>query len=173
MSRLSSFIHNLERESVLGLCIFLAWFAGLSLGFCAVRFYGDTFVLLISQAMRTQSSLMLPFITVFPLLLSAFAALILPAAVQYMLCFFRGAMMALVMGALSRVFPGGAVLASVLLLFSGLAFTPALLWFGWRRLCLGRPQALRDAFRCAAAGVLIAVVDLWVITPFLADVVML
>lgn len=173
MHRFGSFVHKLERESVLGMRLIIAWFAGLSMGFCAVRFFGDTYVSLISQAAGTPSSAAFVFITVFPLFLSAFAAMILPSFFQYGICLLRGLMLTLPLGAICQVFPNGTLLAAILLLFSSLAFSPVLLWFWWRRLCIGRNRLSHDAWLCATIGGLIAWVDLWFIAPFLADVVML
>ena len=69
------------------------------------------------------------------------------------------------MGALTAV--GGLWLA-VLLLFSAVAVSPVILWYLWRRLCLGQERCRRDLVYVFLAALGISAVDLWVVAPFLA-----
>ena len=62
----------------------------------------------------------------------------------------------------------GGVWLAVLLLFSGLAYSPVLLWYLWRRLELGLGGALMDCLRCGLAGIVLAAADTWLAAPFLA-----
>ena len=80
-------------------------------------------------------------------------------------CLLRGISLGFFLGVFSAV--GGLWLA-VLLLFSGLVYSPVLLWYLWRRLELGLGGACMDCLWCGLAGILLAAADTWLVAPFLA-----
>ena len=104
-------------------------------------------------------------VTILPLLLSAFAVTFFHRFGACLACFLRGLTMGFFLGVLTAA--GGAWLA-VLLLFSGLCFCPVLLWYLWRRLMLDLRDARRDFACCFLAGLCLAAMDTWVVSPFLA-----
>ena len=154
-----------DRSMVPGLTLMGFWFAGVSLGLWAACFYGDSVGALALAAGRAE----LTFgrscvVTVLPLGLSAFAVFFFHRMGAYLACLVRGMVLGLLLGGLTAV--GGLWLGG-LLLFSAVAVSPVILWFLWRRLCLGRDGCRRDfiyAFLCALG---ITAVDCWVLAPFL------
>ena len=149
-----------------GITLLGVWLAGLSLGLLADRFYGDCYESLVFSAGR--GTLSFPdacLVTILPLLLSAFAVFFFHRFGACLACFLRGLTMGFFLGVLTAA--GGAWLA-VLLLFSGLCFCPVLLWYLWRRLSEGLRTARRDFGYCLLAGLCLAAVDTWVVSPFLA-----
>ena len=154
-----------DRSMVPGLTLMGFWFAGVSLGLWAACFYGGSVGALALAAGRAE----LTFgrscvVTVLPLGLSAFAVFFFHRMGAYLACLIRGLAVGFLLGALMEV--GGPWLG-LLLLFSAVMVSPVILWFLWRRLCLGRDGCRRDfiyAFLCALG---ITAVDCWVIAPFL------
>ena len=172
MYRFRLFTHQgFERSSVPGLKLLVFWFAGLFLGIFAVRFCGGTFVSSLSAAAGQRVSAAILPLTLFPLLVSAAAVLIFPYSVLYGICFFRSFSLGLTLQGVCVCFHGCAALAASLLLFSGLAFSPVLLWFWWRRLAKGQASCLSDTLICTVVGMAISLADLWIVSPFLADIV--
>ena len=142
------------------------WLAGLSLGLMTDRFYGDCYESLVFSA----GCAALTFwgacaVTILPLLLSALAVFVFHRYGACLACFLRGLTMGFFLGVLTAA--GGAWLA-VLLLFSGLSFCPVLLWYLWRRFSMGLRDARRDFALCCLAGLCLAAMDTWVVSPFLA-----
>ena len=149
-----------------GVTLLGVWLAGLSLGLLADRFYGDCYEsLAFSAGCRTLTFLDACMLTILPLLLSALAVFIFHRFGACLACFLRGLTMGFFLGVLMAA--GGAWLA-VLLLFSGLCFCPVLLWYLWRRFSVGLRNARRDFGLCLLAGLCLAAVDTWVVSPFLA-----
>ena len=149
-----------------GVTLLGVWLAGLSLGLWADRFYGDCYESLIMPA--GHSALVFAdacLVTILPLLLSAFAVFFFHRFGACLACFLRGFTMGFFLGVLTAA--GGAWLA-VLLLFSGLSFCPVLLWYLWRRFSVGLRDARRDFALCCLAGLCLAAMDTWVVSPFLA-----
>lgn len=142
------------------------WLAGSSLGLWAARLYGDAPEEMILRAgameLRFRDAFL---VAVWPLLLSAFAVFFFHRFGAYLAGFLRGAGLGFSLGCLAQT--GGMWLA-VLLQFSGIFSSPALLWYLWRRLELGLRYAPRDALCCAPAGLMLAAMDKWVVAPFLA-----
>lgn len=171
MRRISFHNHMMSRNTILGLALVGIWFAGLSLGFIAARCYGDTLVSYLSQAVGLPASVVTPVITLLPLLISALAVMILHPGFLYAICFLRGAILAMMLQALTACFDGGAYLAAAFLMFSGLVFSPVLLWYWWRRLCLHMESFVPDTLVCAAIGFGIGLFDYWFVSPFLMDVI--
>ena len=148
-----------------GVTLLGVWLAGLSLGLMTDRFYGDCFESLAFSAGRAAPTFLgACVVTILPLLLSAFAVFFFHRFGACLACFLRGLTMGFFLGALMAA--GGAWLA-VLLLFSGLCFCPVLLWYLWRRLSEGLRTARRDFGYCLLAGLCLAAVDTWVVSPFL------
>ena len=142
------------------------WLAGLSLGLLADRFYGDCYEsLAFSAGCKALTFLDACIVTILPLLLSALAVFVFHRFGAYLACFLRGLTMGFFLGVL--VAAGGTWLA-VLLLFSGLCFCPVLLWYLWRRFSVGLRNARRDFALCLLAGLCLAAMDTWVVSPFLA-----
>ena len=148
-----------------GVTLLGVWLAGLSLGLLADRFYGDCSERMVFSAGRSALTYLgACVVTILPLLLSALAVFIFHRFGACLACFLRGLTMGFFLGALTDA--GGAWLA-VLLLFSGLCFCPVLLWYLWRRLSEGLRTARRDFGYCLLAGLCLAAVDTWVVSPFL------
>lgn len=163
--------YSLSRNTILGFFLIGIWFAGLSLGFIAVRFHGDTLVSCLSQAVGSPASIATPFMALFPLLISALAVILLHPGLLYIICFVRGTVLTMMLQALVCVFDDGACLAAVFLLFSSLSFSPVLLWYWWRRLCLRMVCFKPDTVVCVMAGLIIGGIDYWFISPFLVDII--
>ena len=148
-----------------GVTLLGVWLAGLSLGLLADRFYGDCYERMVFSAGRSALTYLGACgVTNLPLLLSALAVFIFHRFGACLACFLRGFTMGFFLGLLTAA--GGAWLA-VLLLFSGLCFSPVLLWYLWRRFSLDLRNARRDFGYCFLAGLCLAAVDTWVVSPFL------
>lgn len=168
MHHLSFDLPRISRSMVPGLLLLVSWFAGLSLGLWAARFYGDSFEPLIMMA--GSADLSFPdacVVTLFSLLLSACAVFLFHRFGAYLAGLLRGIVIGFMLGVISRAVSGGALM-SLLLLFSGLCYSPVILLFLWRRLRFGMFGFQRDSIGCLAAGLLLSAVDTWVVSPFLA-----
>lgn len=165
------YTHRFDTNTVLGLKVCAVWFAGLSLGFFAVRFYGDTLVLFLSQAAVSEPGLLDSLsVTVLPLLLSACAVFLFHSLGVYLVCWSRSFLLGLLLGALQLCYGGASVLMAALLLFSSLLYSPVLIWYWWRRLCSGLDGIRMDSAVCLGAALILGVVDFGFISPFLANV---
>ena len=155
-----------DRSMIPGLTLMGLWFAGVSLGLWAACFYGESVGAMALAAGRTELTFLRGcVVTVLPLFLSAFAVFFFHRAGALWACVLRGTMIGFSAGALTAV--GGLWLAA-LLLFSALAVSPVILWYLWRRLCLGPDGCRRDLVYSFLAAFGITAVDLWVVAPFLA-----
>lgn len=158
---------KLHSSTIPALILLLVWFAGLSLGFTAARFYGGTLADLIVQSAAVSGSpfgMILP--TMLPLLLSAFAVTFFDSRGIYSLCLLRGLGLGVMLGAVCDACAGGWLLG-LLLLFSALLYSPVLMWYWMRRVC-GCGGIRRDTSVALAIGLAVSVVDGMVIAPFLA-----
>lgn len=173
MHRIVIYKHAMSRNTILGLALIVVWFAGLSLGFVATRLYGDTLVSCLSQAAGLQATIVTPFVTLLPLLVSALAVIIIHPDFLYAICFVRAVTLAMMLQALATCFHSGVYLAAIFLLFSSLLFSPVLLWYWWRRLSLQTDKFIADTLLCSAVGLVIGLLDYWFISPFLVDVIIL
>ena len=154
-----------DRSIVPGLTLMGSWFAGVSLGLWAACFYGKSVGALALTAGRTVPSFAQGcVVTVLPLCLSAFAVFFFHRTGAYPACLIRGLTIGFLLGALMEV--GGPWLG-LLLLFSAVMVSPVILWFLWRRLCLGRDGCRRDLIYAFLAALGITAVDCWVVAPFL------
>lgn len=166
MYQLAVDVPHIDRSMIPGLTLGGVWFAGVSLGLLAARFYGEP----VAALSLTAGGGALSFagacvVTMLPLLLSAFAVFFFHRAGAILACALRGITIGFMLGCF--VLAGGFWLA-LLLLFSGLCGSPVLLWFLWRRLSRGADRFRRDAVCCLAAAAVIAAVDTWAVAPFLA-----
>lgn len=166
MYQLAVDVPRIDRSMIPGLTLGGVWFAGVSLGLLAARFYGEP----VAALSLTAGGGALSFagacvVTMLPLLLSAFAVFFFHRAGAILACALRGITIGFMLGCF--VLAGGFWLA-LLLLFSGLCGSPVLLWFLWRRLSRGADRFRRDAVCCLAAAAVIAAVDTWAVAPFLA-----
>lgn len=166
MYQLAVGVPRIDRSIIPGLTLGGVWFAGVSLGLWAARFYGEP----VTALSLTAGGTVLSFwdacvVTMLPLFLSAFAVFFFYRAGAYLFCAVRGICLGFMLGCFVLV--GGFWLGS-LLLFSGLCGSPVLLWFLWRRLSRGTDCFRRDAVCCLAAAAVIAAVDTWAVAPFLA-----
>ena len=157
---------HIDRSTLPGLTLMGSWFAGVSLGLLAARFYGDP-VRALALAAGNQE---LTFggscvVTVLPLFLSAFAVFLFHRAGAYCAALIRGVFLGYFLECFAAV--GGLWLCG-LLLFSALAVSPVILWFLWRRLSMGADGARRDLVYAFLAAFGISAVDFWVVAPFLA-----
>lgn len=151
-----------------GLC--LVWIAGLSLGFCAARSYGDAYEAYILQVPDSLPSFLgMLSINVLPLLISACAVFFLRSIV-FVLCFVRGVCLGVGLGVIAASFHSAAFLVSGLLLFSLIAFSPVFFWYMCRRLEQGSQSFLLDTFVCVLIGLVLLLMDIWIVSPFLCEV---
>ncbi len=153
-------------STVPGLTLMGSWFAGVSLGLWAACFHGESVGALALTAGRAE----LTFgrgclVTVLPLFLSAFAVFFFHRTGAYLACLARGMLFGFLLGGLTAV---GGLWLGLLLLFSAVAVSPVILWFLWRRLCLGRDGCRRDLIYAFLAAFGVTAVDRWVVAPFLA-----
>ena len=166
MNQLAVDVLRFDRSMIPGLALGGVWFAGVSLGLWAARFYGESVMALSLAAGGAALSYWgACVVTMLPLFLSAFAVFFFHRAGAILACAVRSISIGFMLGCF--VMTGGFWLGS-LLLFSGLFGSPVLLWFCWRRLSLGMVCFQRDAVCCLVAAAVIAAVDTWVIAPFLA-----
>ena len=166
MHLLSKWLPRVDRSMIPGLALLTVWFAGVSLGLWAARFYGGTvgaMALAAGSAEHTFSGACL--VSMLPLFFSAFAVSFFHRFGAYVICAVRGLGLGFVLGCVSAV---GGLWLGALLLFSGLCSGPVLLWFLWRRLVHGPDGLYGDCFGCLAAVCSVCAVDHWVIAPFLA-----
>ena len=161
----SAKLPRFDRSMIPGLRLIAVWFAGVSLGLWAARFYGDSVRVLSLTAGRTALSF--PgacLVSVLPLFLSAFAVFFFHRLGAYLFCTCRGILIGFSLGC---VVDAGGFWLGLLLLFSGLFSSPVLLWFLWRRLELDMRRFLPDCAWALAALMAIAAMDTWVAAPFL------
>ena len=155
-----------DRSMIPGLALGGVWFAGVSLGLWAARFYGGSVVALsLAAGGITVSFSSACLVTMLPLFLSAFAVFFFHRAGAILACAVRGLSVGFMLGCFGSA---GGIWLGTLLLFSGLSGSPVLLWFWWRRLSLGMAGFRRDVRWSAAAAAVIAAVDFGVVSPFLA-----
>lgn len=166
MYQLAVDVPRIDRSMIPGLTLGEVWFAGVSLGLLAARFYGEPVAALSLNAGGGALSFAgACVVTMLPLFLSAFAVFFFHRAGAILACALRGITIGFMLGC--SVLAGGFWLA-LLLQFSGLCSSPVLLWFLWRRLSRGTDRFRRDVVCCLTAAAVIAAVDTWVIAPFLA-----
>ena len=160
-----------DKNAILWLRLCLVWLAGLSLGFIAVRFYGDSLEAYIQKAPAVAPDFIgCLAINALPLLISACAVFFFQAIV-YPLCCLRGFITGLGLGSIAISYCGAAYMMAGLLQFSMILFTPFLLWFFHRRLELGERYLRRDYGLCFGIGLIIACTDVWMVSPFLLEVI--
>lgn len=149
-----------------GAALLGVWLAGSSLGLLAARSCGDDYG---SLALRAgETALSFPdacVVTLLPLLLSAFAVFFFHRFGAYAFCLLRGIAIGFCLGVLTAA---GGVWLAVLLLFSGLAYSPVVLWYLWRRLEMGLRSAAADGLLCGLAGIVLAAADTLLAAPLLA-----
>ena len=156
---------HIDRSTLPGLTLMGSWFAGVSLGLLAARFYGDP-VRALALAAGNQE---LTFggscvVTVLPLFLSAFAVFFFRRTGAYFAALIRGGGLGFLLGCLWSV---GGFWLGILLLFSAVAVSPVILWFLLRRLALGRDRCRSDLVCAFLASAGIAAADVWAVAPFL------
>lgn len=154
-----------DRSMILGLSLMGLWFAGVSLGLWAACYYGGSVGALALEAGRAGITYLNGcVVTVLPLFLSAFAVCFFHRAGARMACLVRGTLLGFALGSVTAV---GGLWLGALLLFSAVAVSPVILWFLWRRLCLGVDGCRRDLLYAFLAAFGISAVDIWVVAPFL------
>lgn len=153
-----------DRSIVPGLTLGVVWFAGLSLGLWAARFYGSSVGDWIPAAVGAELTIWNGCMAALhPLFFSAFAVYFLHRFGVYLACVLRGISMGFLLGVLTAY---GGIRLGGLLGFSGLFCSGILLWFLWRRLNL---SPLTGDLLCASAAALaVSAVDTWAIAPLLA-----
>lgn len=150
--------------------ISLVWIAGLALGCLADRFYGDVYRGFFEGASLLQPGLLgLAAVTVFPLLISAFAVWINPFLL-YIPCLLRGFTLGLALCACGTVYGQAGPMMFGLLVFSLLTYSPVLLWYWYRALTLESWNFHRDTWLCFGIGLVILSLDYWIIAPFLQEI---
>lgn len=162
---------TLHRSMIPGLALCADWFAGLSLGLLAVRFHGDTLISMVMQSAGSVGTLagMLN-ATMVPLLLSACAVFLFGSRGIWPVCLLRGIGLGMMLGAVCGAYGAGGWLVGLLLLFSGLWFSPVLIWY-WLRRITDAGEFRRDTLICLGLALGITVIDYWMVAPFLVDVI--
>lgn len=160
LDRRSSF-----RVSIPGTAILGCWLVGSSLGLWAARFHGDTLSELVLRAGASEPSFRDALMAaMLPLLLSAFAVFFFRRFGAYPACFLRGLFLGYFLGVLVDA---GGLWLGVLLHFTGIMTSPAVLWYLWRR-AEERPDAARDLIHSVLACAAVSAAEYWVVAPFLA-----
>ena len=162
MHQIVCFDPRADRSMIPGLSLLGLWFAGVSLGLWAACFYGESVGALACAGITCLNGCV---VAVLPLFLSAFAVFFFHRAGVRMACLVRGILLGFLLGSVTAV---GGLWLGVLLLFSTVAVSPVILWFLWRRLCLGPDGCRRDFVYAFLAAFGICAVDFWVVAPFLA-----
>ena len=167
MYQLAVDVPRIDRSMIPGLTLGGVWFAGVSLGLLAARFYGEPVAALSLNAGGGALSFAgACVVTMLPLFLSAFAVFFFHRAGAILACALRGITIGFMLGC--SVLAGGFWLA-LLLQFSGLCSSPVLLWFLWRRLENGSRRFAVDCVGCLLVLLAVSVVDTWAVAPFLAQ----
>jgi len=170
MNNRSIFSSQFDNNAFLQTLLMAVWIAGLSLGFLAARFYGDSLNAYISLACSGSVSFacLLAF-NLLPLLISAFAVLFFPEAL-YGVSFIRGVLLGTMLKCVSITFRTCAGLMGCMLLFSSLISTPVHLWFCIRHISGSLYFLLGDILVCFALCFIICGADAWIVAPFLAEI---
>lgn len=167
-----SFFRRMLRNTTPEQLLFLCWFAGSSLGFCAARFSGDafaSFLVLLPGQLPDWGGVFVS--AMLPLLLSAIAVFLFQAAGCYLSCLIRGFGQGAVVCLIGLEFGSGAPLMTVLLLFSAWLINPVLLLYWLRCLHGDFHSHLPDTAATALLCGLVGAVDHGLIAPFLLDVI--
>lgn len=166
MFQLPVCVPRIDRSMIPGLTLGGVWFAGVSLGLWAARFYGDSVMALALTAGHAELSFLRAcLVSVLPLFFSAFAVSFFHRSGAWVFCALRGLVLGFLLGAFSAV--GGLWLGG-LLLFSGLCSSPVLLWFLRRRMVNGRRGIVADCVGSLLVLCVVSAVDTWAVAPFLA-----
>lgn len=159
-----------DKNTLLRAGIFLVWAAGLSLGFMAVRFYGDA---LCDSVQLAPAKLPTFFgclaVNGLPLLISALAVFFHRSAL-YAVALVRGFTLGLGLMAVGASYAGAGLMMSGLLLFSSLAYGPVLLWY-WCRPFTPGSDFFRDTLVCVLVGLAVCAADVWIVSPLLREIV--
>ena len=165
-------LRRLDKNTIREWGLIALWTAGLSLGLWAERFLGDAYASFLQPLAGTAPDLGGVFATaVFPLLLSACAAVLFGAAGCYGMCLLRGLSQGFLLGLLRGCYGAAAPLAALLLTFSGLAVNGLLVAFWLRRLRMGNTCFRKDVLLMLGLGACVGAADYLLIGPFLADVI--
>lgn len=152
--------------------LFLAfgWFFGIVFGVSLSRYGGDISASLMRTALHSPASIVsLASVTLFPFLISAFAVFISQHWLLPLIAAFKGICFSSLLCAIMQAYASAAWLMYPLIAFSQVATVP-LLWLFWLRYC-GRERAFSRATLAYFLAVLgIVCIDVWVISPFLAQI---
>ena len=164
------FMSRRRYRNLLHTGIVLVWIAGLALGFAAERFYGDVYCGQFELAPTCSPDFWgLAVVNLFPLLISAFAVWINPRLI-YLLCLLRGMSLGLGLCACAKLYGQAGLMMASLLMFSLTLFSPVLLWYWSGVLSWETVARRRNTAVCCGIALVLALVDLWVIAPFLQEV---
>ena len=159
-----------DKNTFLRAWLCLVWIAGLSLGFYAARLYGDAFDACLQLAPDSVPSFWGALsVNVLPLMISACAVFFF-RSMLYPLCFVRSFCVGLGLGTMVSVFSSAGWMMSGLLMFSSLLFTPVLFWYWCRRLERGADSIRQDTLICFGIGLAVTMADVWMVSPFLREV---
>lgn len=163
-------IRRIDENTVLLCRICSAWIAGLSLGYLAARFYGDTLGACVSASVSVRPTWAgVLSVNFFPLLISA-CAVYFSGSLAFWLCLLRGSVLGLGFGGVCLAFPGAGLAVSVLLMFSAVLFAPVMLWYYERRLRWGRMRFGSDTALCLLLSLLTAWADMELVAPMLPEI---
>lgn len=148
------------------------WIAGLLGGAVYALRFAQAWTGMLSQAVRcpVRWSGALS-VTLFPLIVSLAAVLILGKNVIWMLCPIRSFLLGMMLGVVGICWGRQAPVMAVLLLFSLLLSSGVLLMMWQRMLCGDVRACAMDSAVCAGVLVLIAAADTWIVSPFLVEVI--
>ena len=148
----------------------LFWCAGLALGLMAERFYGDMMISCVRLAPKQLPTFLNSLsVNAFPLLISAIAVLLFRPAL-FLIALLRGLCMGLSMGAVVDAYGNAGLMMSLLLMFSSLAFAPVMLWYWCRNLEKDNGPVWKIFLYCLFASLIIAGMDVFLMAPFLCEV---
>lgn len=166
--------YRFDQNAILSGALVACWFGGSALGLLAALRYGDayaSFLPLLAGCLPDLAGVCAA--VLFPLLLSACAVYFFHHIGCFSLCLIRAVCQGFLVGLIGQCYGTAAPLMVILLMFSGLWVNGLLLFFGLRRLSLGRERFREDLTVCLCIGTAAGAVDYLVIAPFLLEVVTL
>ncbi len=150
--------------------ILALWIAGLLAGM-GLAHTGDTFFLTMRGTIGAVSIPGLFLVLYLPFLLAAFAILISRRWLILPILTLKAFSFGFLVHGLEFAYGDSSWLLGLLLMFSGIATVPVLLWFLCRRLRQGIAGFYRDAAVYAVYAAVIGSLDYLVISPFLASLI--
>lgn len=163
-------VHAIWRDRRFLLC--LCWCVGLLLGTVFAVGADASFLSLMRQAAVSRVSIVnLLTAVLLPFLLSALAVYMGRPRALYVICLCKALCFAFCMVLTARSFGAAGWLIQPLLHFSDLLLAPVLIWFSVRHIGGGSGSVQKDLGFCAAVIAVVAMLDAFWVSPFLAELI--